>query len=99
MVTSSDSVLEIIKKYVRELKNHNIPVQEVILFGSVAAGKATPASDVDIVITIKESDRRFIDRSLRFLGYFSEADLGVDIFAYTLDELGKNPRIPRIRLC
>ena len=36
MVASADQVIEIIKKYVRELENHNIPVQEVILFGSYA---------------------------------------------------------------
>ena len=74
----------------RMLRENHL-VHKDILFGSVASGKATPASDVDIVITIKESDKRFIDRSLGFLGYFSEADLGVDIFVYTLEELRNNP--------
>ena len=66
-------------------------VQRVILFGSVASGKATPASDVDIVIVIRESEKRLMDRALEFLGFFSEVDLDVDIFVYTEDESKNDP--------
>jgi len=63
MVTSSDSVLEIIKKYVRELKNHNIPVQEVILFGSCATETHRDESDIDVAIVSNVfTDDRFEDR-------------------------------------
>lgn len=63
MVAPSDSVLGIIRKYINELKNHSIPVQEVILFGSYAAEVPRKESDIDIVIVSEAfSDDRFEDR-------------------------------------
>ena len=66
-------------------------ISKVILFGSVAEGRATPASDVDIVIVTEESDKRFMDRSMDFLDYFSDIDLSVDIFVYAGKEIENNP--------
>ena len=53
--------------------------------------RATPASDVDIVIVTEESDKRFMDRSMDFLDYFPDIDLSVDIFVYTGKEIKDNP--------
>lgn len=50
MVASPDQVLEIIIKYVRELENHNIPVQEVFLFGSYAGKNPRSESDIDLAV-------------------------------------------------
>jgi predicted nucleotidyltransferase len=47
-------------------------VQAVILFGSVAVGKATYTSDIDLLIVLKELDRRIEDEfnlKLSELGY------------------------------
>jgi hypothetical protein len=63
MVAPSDSVVEIIRKYVTELNNHNIPVREVILFGSHAMEVATEESDIDVAIVSEAfTDDRFEDR-------------------------------------
>ncbi len=66
-------------------------VRKIILFGSVAMNRATPASDVDIVIVTEESDKRFMDRSMDFLDCFPGIDLSVDIFVYTGKEIENNP--------
>ena len=50
MVASPDQVIEIIKRYVKELEQHDIPVQEVILFGSYAGKNPRSESDIDLAV-------------------------------------------------
>ena len=50
MVVSPSQVIEIIKKYIRELESHDIPVQEVILFGSYAGKNPRSESDIDLAV-------------------------------------------------
>lgn len=65
MAVSADTVIEIVKKYVLELRLHNIPVQETIIFGSYVKGNATDSSDIDIaVISDVFSGDRFDDRRM-----------------------------------
>jgi predicted nucleotidyltransferase len=59
----------------------------VILFGSVAADRALPSSDADILIVVRDSDLPFIDRAGRFRDYFSDIGVGVDLFVYTEQEV------------
>lgn len=63
MDTSTDAVIEVIRKYVHELKRHNISVDEVILFGSFAKGTARDESDIDVALVAETfTDDRFDDR-------------------------------------
>lgn len=62
-------------------------VVKIILFGSFAEDRAVPGSDVDILIILQSDSRRFIDRIVTFLDTFSDLDIAVDIFPYTVDEL------------
>ncbi|MDO9035060.1 MAG: nucleotidyltransferase domain-containing protein [Methanoregula sp.] len=62
-------------------------VMKIILFGSFAENRAVPGSDVDILIILQSDSRRFIDRIVTFLDTFSDLDIAVDIFPYTVDEL------------
>jgi predicted nucleotidyltransferase len=67
-------------------------ILKVILFGSFAEGRAVPGSDVDILIVLRRDSRRIMDRSPEFLEKFSGIGIGVDVFAYTVDELD-NPLV------
>lgn len=67
-------------------------ILKVILFGSFAEGRAVPGSDVDILIILGRDSRRIMDRSPEFLEKFSGIGIGVDVFAYTVDELD-NPLV------
>lgn len=63
MANQTSSLKKIIKDYIRELRNHGIPVNEVILFGSCARGGGKEGSDIDIAIVSEAfSGDRFEDR-------------------------------------
>jgi predicted nucleotidyltransferase len=72
-----------LKRAAKELAADCPEVLEVFLFGSLATGNATAASDVDILVFVKESDSRFVDRTLRYRPFFEGLGLCVDVFAYT----------------
>lgn len=62
-------------------------VERIILFGSLAKGKAGAFSDADILIIVKESNKRFIDRPADFRDYFSGMGIATDLFVYTKKEI------------
>lgn len=62
-------------------------VTQVVLFGSAASGRALPSSDADVLIVIRSSSARFIDRAEAFRPYFAEIGVGVDLFVYTESEI------------
>jgi predicted nucleotidyltransferase len=80
----------------RKLGSVNPAVLLVILFGSLAEGKALPSSDADILIVVKDSNLRFIDRPARYRAYFVDIGLGIDLFVYTEQEIARGD-IPLVR--
>jgi predicted nucleotidyltransferase len=82
-----------INKAVEKLCSEHTEVRKVILFGSAAAGTNLPSSDVDIIIIVTNTSKRFIDRADCFIDYFLPVGFPVDIFVYTEEEAGSG-RIP-----
>lgn len=76
-----------IEKAARRILSANSNVEKVILFGSLAEDKATAFSDADILIVVKDSAKRFIDRSVDFAPYFQNIGVEVDLFVYTGKEI------------
>jgi predicted nucleotidyltransferase len=63
VAAQTGTVNKAIKKYIEELRNHGIPVKEVILFGSRARGGSKEESDIDVAIVSDAfSGDRFEDR-------------------------------------
>jgi len=66
MASSKSSVINLIKKYIVRLKENNISVEKVFLFGSYIKGTPREDSDIDIAVISsafkgdRYSDRRFI---------------------------------------
>ena len=60
-------------------------VLRVVLFGSVATGEAAPGSDADFLVIISHSDKEFLDRISDYRPH--HFPVGVDVFAYTEEEL------------
>lgn len=56
----------------------------IILFGSLATGTVGPWSDLDMAI-IKQTDKRFLDRSLNILDLIGPG-LAADFLVYTPEE-------------
>lgn len=59
-------------------------VLAVVLFGSLARGDHTAASDADLMIILQHSSLRFDERIPSFMP--SNIGVGVDVFPYTLEE-------------
>ena len=60
----------------RSLSREHEEVVQVVLFGSVASGRAVPSSDADILVVVRDSDTPFLDRASLFRGYFSDIGSG-----------------------
>jgi predicted nucleotidyltransferase len=66
-------------------------VKAAYLFGSLATGRITPESDIDLLL-VCETEERFVERPLRFgdlLDIFPE----IDILVYTPHEFEKQMRL------
>ena len=50
MAQIPDTIKNIIQQYLAALKKHNIPVQQVFLFGSYATGTYNRWSDIDLAL-------------------------------------------------
>lgn len=74
------------RKYARQLKRKP-EVEGVGFFGSYATDTYGPASDVDLLIILRHSNKRFLDRIPDFLPY--NLSVGCDVFPYTSDEIDK----------
>jgi predicted nucleotidyltransferase len=60
----------------------------VYLFGSLATNKATPRSDADILIVLRESDNPvWFKRARDYFPYFDSVEMPTELFCYTLEEL------------
>ena len=84
-------LLERLKSIAHKIIADDRNVESVVLFGSLAENRATPFSDIDILIIVSYSHKRFIDRPLDFIDYFKDLELNVDLFVYTKEELDKSP--------
>ncbi len=78
-----EAILQRLRTWAEELAvDPNVPA--VVLFGLLARGDCTPASDVDVLILLSHAELPFHQRLQRFLplGW----GVGVDPFPYTVEE-------------
>jgi len=92
-------VLRQLKDYTRQLKQTSPEVEKVGLFGSYATDTFGPASDVDLLIILCRSSKRFLDRIPDYLP--ENLSVSCDVFPYTNKEMKKmkqenNPCIRRV---
>ena len=80
-----EAILARLVRWARELGEQDENVLAVVLFGSLARGDHTAASDADVLIILRESTLRFDERIPAFMP--SDIGVGVDVFPYTLDEI------------
>lgn len=80
-----EAILDRLARWARDLGRKDENVLAVVLFGSLARGDDTAASDADVLIILKDSPLRFDERIPAFLP--SYMGIGVDVFPYTLEEV------------
>jgi len=82
-----NKVLRQLADYTRKVKRSRPEVEKVGLFGSYATDTYGPASDVDLLIILRESSKRFLDRIPDYLP--DNLSVCCDVFLYTREELEK----------
>ena len=84
------NVLRQLEDYAKSLKRTHAEVERVGFFGSYANDTYGPASDVDLLIVLRESEKRFIDRIPDFVP--ENLSVSCDVFPYTRSEIEKMKR-------
>ena len=56
---AENSIEEIIRKYISELKLSGFPVEKVVLFGSCSKGNCHSSSDIDLIVVSPVFDSNF----------------------------------------
>ena len=80
-----NKVLRCLKTYARKLKRASPEVEKVGFFGSYATDTFGPASDVDLLVILRQSSKRFLDRIPDYLP--DNLTVGCDCFPYTIEEI------------
>jgi predicted nucleotidyltransferase len=63
MAIATDSIIEIVKRYVAVLEKNGIKIREAIIFGSIVKGTAKEWSDIDVALVSPDfTGDRFEDR-------------------------------------
>lgn len=78
-----EQVIERLRQWAESLRSRP-EVLAVVLFGSLARGDCTAASDADVLVVLRDSPLRFHDR----IPLYRPTGVGVsvDVFPYTLAE-------------
>ena len=71
------------RELARGLAARDPRVVRVVLFGSLATGRATVASDADLLIVLRDHPLRARERIPEYLDAFVRGPLGVDVFPFT----------------
>jgi predicted nucleotidyltransferase len=79
--------IEALKRISHEILKRDPNILGIYLFGSLVKGTYAPGSDADILILLKDDQRRFIDRIPEFLRHYLNAPIATDVFPYTKQEI------------
>ncbi len=84
-------VIEKLSKIALKVRTKDKNIEKIILFGSLAKDTYTGISDADLLIILKKSTLRFIDRIPQYSFLFLNAPIPVDVFPYTEEEIERIP--------
>jgi predicted nucleotidyltransferase len=81
------TLLQRLSAAARRLCADNRNVAAVVLFGSLADGTATPASDIDLLVLLRGDRRRVLDRVPDYTVPFEGLGMSVQVLPWTVEEL------------
>ncbi len=85
-----NKILRQLADYTIKVKQSRLEVEKIGLFGSYATDTFGPASDVDLLIILRQSSKRFLDRIPDYLP--ENLSVSCDVFPYTKEEIEKMKR-------
>jgi len=80
-----DSILHWLQHYIDTKIKNNMNVKALYLFGSFADNTYLPSSDIDLLIVLKKSAKKIIDRIPDFIP--DKLPVGCDVIPITEEEL------------
>lgn len=80
-----NKILRQLADYTIKVKQSRPEVEKVGLFGSYATGTFGPASNVDLLIILRQNSKRFLDRIPDYLP--ENLSVSCDVFSYTNEEI------------
>lgn len=87
-------IIDIVKRYLKEIEKDKIRISEAYLYGSYAQGTAREDSDIDVIVVSPDfTDSRF-DNSVRLMKYRRGVDLRISPFGYRPENFTDNYLIP-----
>jgi predicted nucleotidyltransferase len=96
-----DACRAALERLARALCATRSEVEDVILFGSLVGGRAGPRSDADILIILRDSPLRFLDRITSYARAFATSPIPCDVLPYTraeVESLAAGPGVVRAAL-
>jgi predicted nucleotidyltransferase len=88
---NKEYIIKEIAKLADSVRLRDSNIRKIVLFGSLVNDTYTALSDADLLVILKESRQRVIDRIPELLLAFLESPVPVDIFPYREDELNHVP--------
>ncbi len=82
-----EAVLGALRSLAERLRASDSRVLRIVLFGSLATGRATSRSDADILIVLRSHPAPARERIPEYLAAFLDAPVPVDVFPFTDDEI------------
>lgn len=82
-------MLERLRRSAEQLISERSDVVAVWLFGSLARDHASPGSDADLLIVVREGAGPFLHRSESLATYFRGIGVGCDLLVYTESEIDR----------
>ena len=82
-----NKILRQLADYTIKVKQSRPEVEKIGLFGSYATDTFGPASDVDLLIILRQSSKRFLDSIPDYLT--ENLSVSCDVFPYTNEEIEK----------
>ncbi len=85
-----NNIINIIKKYIQELKKENINILTVFLYGSYARGTNREDSDIDIAIVCKNAEVDIIEKNMELWKIAVRVDTRIAPMYFTQMDFNKN---------
>jgi len=79
-------IRKIIKDFIKAVKEKNIKVEVVILFGSYAQNQANTESDIDVAVVSPDFGKDFFDECVELKEISEKIDFDISPRAYSTEE-------------
>ncbi|MEK7165910.1 MAG: nucleotidyltransferase domain-containing protein [Patescibacteria group bacterium] len=83
----SDAPENLLKRYKKVLKDNNVQVEQLILFGSFAKKTQHPASDLDVCVVSRDFGKDAFGEMIMLAKYASEVDTLIEPHPYSPADL------------